>query len=244
MTWIMGGTAVCVGFIVAVKDASAAPKRVCEEWRDYNFNAETGDFIEWVGDPYWICFDASGPEERVTRPKSPDPDRYGGGIPFPETPTRDKKCTACKNRYKLCMGGIRRGTQHCRKHYYNAYEQICEDTRRNRDGSRIEKDIRCFVDRDPGIKPVRTCFDFGIDNCVDGYADDWPSLTTEATQELSISAHFASVVEAGAKIGSKMSITWPGGTGYLTMCNQAGVTASQTCASAELACWRDVGGCR
>lgn len=33
-------------------------QEICEEWRDYYYNANTGEFLGWAGEPYWaVCLD-------------------------------------------------------------------------------------------------------------------------------------------------------------------------------------------
>lgn len=53
------GAAGSAWFLTALMAPPASGARrtemVCEQWRDYLFNAETGSFIEWVSDPYWVC---------------------------------------------------------------------------------------------------------------------------------------------------------------------------------------------
>lgn len=64
-------------FLVYATDVESAPRReICEEWRDYYYNVETGAFIEWIGDPYEICYPL---DEPTSRPDGASPDNYAGG---------------------------------------------------------------------------------------------------------------------------------------------------------------------
>lgn len=239
MIWI-AGMAVLLGCVVA-RDASAAPKRVCEEWRDYNFNAENGDFIEWVGDPYWVCYDTSEP---ISYARPPEHSSYGGGVPYPQPSTPRDRCRACRQRYDACMDQVDQGIDACIEHYAGMYRRQCVRRARGKNGRRYERKVECRMVHIEGYKPHRLCSADWIEECVDTYREDSPGSSSERGMEVNIGMLFEGVGELAVKLGQKRSVSWPASMGFETACTNTGAVVSQTCLSQKTTCTKDLEGCR
>lgn len=114
------GGSVVVLLMVLSHQTNAARRTTmeCEEWRDYYYNVETGEFVEWLGESYWVC---DFREENASYPDSPSPDQYGGGLPYADTRSKCKRCEAL---HDSCQRKVDRGTVRCvasQKQYYRAW---------------------------------------------------------------------------------------------------------------------------
>lgn len=222
-------------------EVDAAPRRTtmhCEEWRDYLYNVETGQFIEWVGEPYQVCRTY---DEPVSTPESPDPDRYGGGIPYTEPPDPQEQCKRCEERYTTCIAELDPGTGRCIQHYRRVYHAWCQSSGRKRYGRPITQSYSCDTIRDPRGKPRRQCFGAGIDECIESYATDAPNTTTSGTGNVSVDITQWFPMAGGVK--SERTMSWPGGTGFMTICEGATVEAGRLCETTRAVCTKAAGGC-
>lgn len=53
--------------VAALIPARAVLGASCEQWQDFLYVRDTGDFLTWVGEPYWVC-EPSNPDTPPTRP--------------------------------------------------------------------------------------------------------------------------------------------------------------------------------
>lgn len=222
-------------------EMDAAPKRTtmhCEEWRDYLYNVETGQFVEWVGEPYLVCRTR---DEPISTPESPNPDRYGGGIPYTEPPDPQEQCRRCEERYTTCMTELDPGASRCIAHYRHVYHAWCQSSGRSRYGRPITKPYSCETIQDPRGKPQRHCFGAGIDECIESYATDAPSTTTSGAANVSVDITQWFPMAGGIK--SERTMRWPGGTGFMTICEEATVEAGRLCEATRAVCTKAAGGC-
>lgn len=234
--WLVRGCLVVAAVMVGAWEAEGRPRTrmICEEWRDYVYNAETGHFIEWAGTPYWVCRFEDDP---VSYPDSPDPDRYGGGIGHPQDP-RHARCERCRRSHMVCMDGIRRGIGRCIRHYQGFYRGWCVRYKRQRFGAPVDGPYACESGHDPGGKPGLVCTGPGIDACVDSFSRDFPSTSIQNRLSMDLKLDSFGIGQAGT-----VSVSWGGATGFMNACRSAGDHAGLTCLNDLSACEEDAGGC-
>jgi hypothetical protein len=214
-------------------DVESAPRReICETWRDYYYNIETGEFIEWVGEPYQICYPA---DEPYSRPDT-SPDDYGGGWGIPRDPKKPT-CHQCTREGDACTEKAEDGTDICLEHYRAWARSWCERHHTDID-NRLIDDFTCTMLDDPSGKPVRHCYGNGIDKCVDSYERGSPTSTSQSTIKVNIGSDWFGV---GVDTSS---VTWGGEKGFKEGCREAEVEAVATCAAQQSSCEADAGGCR
>jgi hypothetical protein len=215
-----------------VSDVEARPRRkICEQWRDYYYNVETGAFIEWAGDPYWFCYDEDDPR---SRPRSPRPD-YDGGFGTPRDP-REEKCKKCVTTHDACTRRVSRGGDRCISHYSEQARSWCMRHRRKKRGLPLEG---CELIEGPRGKPVYECKKSAIDDCVESFARDEPGVSSKDTLKVNIGFDWWGV---GADRAS--TVTWGESRGYVEGCRLAEQEASGICLSNLHTCKEKAGGCQ
>lgn len=247
MRWMtMGEVLVVLMCAIGVGEADARTRRrwVCEEWRDYIYNAETGAFIAWSGEPYWFChFD----DDPVTYPDSPDPDRYGGGVGRAQDP-RVSHCRECMRQHDRCVSRVQRGSERCMRHYRKLYRGWCARQRRQRFGRPLEGSYVCEPVDDvgdenrgrggPGRRHRMECTGPAIDACVASFERDYPGTSVEDTVSLELGPDWFGTGDRGT-----VSVSWGGSMGFAEACRVAGDQASLTCLHEVNECEETVGGC-
>jgi hypothetical protein len=215
-----------------VPEAEARPRRqICEQWRDYYYNVETGAFIEWAGDAYWYCYDEGEPR---SHPENPDPD-YDGGWGTPRDP-REEKCKKCNTTNDACNDGVTRGGDRCVSHYSEQARSWCMRHRRKKHGLPLEG---CQLVEGPRGKPTYECEKPVIDDCVESFARDEPGGSTKDTLKVNIGFDWWGV---GADRTS--TVTWGGSRGFVEGCRHAEQEASGICLANLHTCKEKAGGCQ
>jgi hypothetical protein len=234
--WLCSGAivlAVASAVPSVVSDAEARPRReICEVWRNYYYNVETGAFIEWVGQPYAFCYPV---DEPVSWQGSPDPERYDGGWGIPRE-LREEKCKKCDTTHDDCNDGVTRGGDRCISHYSEQARSWCMRHRRKKHGLPLEG---CDLIEGPRGKPVYKCKKAAIDDCVESFARDEPGVSTKDTLKVNIGFDWWGV---GADRTS--TVTWGGSRGYFMGCWHAEQEASGVCLANLHTCKEAAGGCQ
>jgi hypothetical protein len=145
------GVLVMVGLV----PAAAAFGATCEQWQDYLYYRDTGDFLTWVGEPYWVCGPSSphAPPDRPVNDLPGDRDGNEGG----QGTSVASMCDDCRaaeaaharraekmrndcytavlwRSVALCEAGHRRGRAQGEPipQHITRRERVCEDDGRNR----------------------------------------------------------------------------------------------------------------
>jgi hypothetical protein len=225
---------ICVdGVPGAVPDAEARPRRqICEQWRNYFYSVETGAFLGWDGEPYWSCYYDDDP---VSRPESRAPNDYGGGWGTPRDANADS-CKRCIATHEACLDRVSKGGDLCLAHFQKQAHRWCVTKKHKNHGLPLEGDYECPVSRG---KPTRDCFGPAIDDCVESYAQDQPSVSYENSMKINIGIDWWGV---GAGHASK--VTWGGTRGYRMACVLAESEAGVVCLENLTTCTQGAGGCK
>jgi hypothetical protein len=227
----------CASSVPGVEGEAEARARVvwiCEEWRDYYYNVSTGDFIEWIGAAYEVCYPE---DEPISRPEPPDPD-YGGGWGTPRD-TREDQCDQCDQDYRGCIKRVERGGSRCASHYRNLAHSWCVRYKRKKFGKPLQGDYRCYPLETPGGKPTAECEGPAINDCEESYAQNQPDVTIANTEKINVGHDWWGVG------GDQTSTTaWGGSRGWAEGCQLAEQEASETCLANQETCEEAAGGCR
>jgi hypothetical protein len=235
MNQIGSGAVVFVFLIGFATESEARPRRqICEEWRDYYYNVTTGEFIEWAGDAYPVCWYH---DEPWSRPRDNPNPNYGGGWGTPRDP-HEQKCKQCARDGKACKERARDGTDKCRNHYREWAQSWCERYKTDID-NRLMVDFTCTrLDRPRG-KPVMKCYGKGIDRCVESYEKGSPTSTSQSTIKINVGKDWF-----GGGVDHSSSVTWGGRKGFAEGCREAEVEAYDQCFAQQETCEEAAGGCQ
>jgi hypothetical protein len=228
----------CAAFLVLLglqTDASSAPRRlICETWRDYYYNVDTGDFIEWAGDEYEHCY---YDDDETTRPESPSDD-YGGGWGTPRDPKKPS-CAKCARGAKKCKNEADKGTNSCITYHRNWAKDWCSTKKKDID-NRLIDDYRCDVIDGPAGKPIHYCYGKGIDRCVDSFEDGSPTRSSTSGRSLTM------VLRNWFNIGGSDTTTetWGGRKGFMEACRNGDRIAKTSCDASHDKCKDKAGDCK
>jgi hypothetical protein len=243
-TTTLAGVAVAGAIMLYVAEAEAAPHRgyECDEWRDYLFNAETGDFIEWVGKPYWVCKDLGAPVSYPEPPRSPEGPDYGGGYGYPHRPSRQEQCARCEAGFDRCISDLDKGSERCLRHYERVFRGWCRTNKIKRDGTYPKGKFQCHTERDHRGRPYSECGGPGMSECIQSFAMDGVSTTSIDSGGFSIK--LSDFFSLNASSSRSVTASFPPGSGFVGMCSAAMVQASNVCQANKGLCEEAAGGCR
>jgi hypothetical protein len=236
MKRVDSGAVVFVFLAGFAMEVEARPRReICETWRDYYYSVETGRFIEWIGEPYTMCW---YDDEPWSRPRdNPHPD-YDGGWGTPRD-SGEQQCKQCARNGKACKERATKGTDKCRNHYREWAQSWCERYKTDID-NRLVDDFKCEkIGEGPHGKPVMKCHGKGIDRCVESYEKGSPTSTSQSTIRVNIGNDWF-----GGGADHSSSVTWGGRKGFVEGCRDAETEAYGKCFAQQETCEEDAGGCQ
>lgn len=233
--------------------------RICWIYRDYIYNAKTGEFIQWVGEPYESdeCWTIGDSDPRPPHTTYDDP-MEGIGTELSEAQAKrlhQLRCEACKSQNSKCMRNVQAGAQYCEQNAETMAKYYCYQY-----GAYGGTTVRGWTFYDlmmgkhsyPGIDRHGWEFGVGYDtvvvdgrkrrvkvgrgpawrNCMDTYKNDHPSWSWSDNRTATVTATFK---PPGGEFGGSLTeshdenATWGGQQGYHSACAMAALGAGNYC---------------